>query len=79
MGVLLVLLIMAVFIYACLVVMMSIMAYHEGKDDATRYYGSYDNSFWMPMAFAYDYGYNKWDGKKRVTIKSKNRKRFNRG
>lgn len=78
MGVLLGLIIIGLSIYLFVVVAMSIYAYTEGKDDATRYYGSYDNTYWMPMAFTYEYGYSKWKDRERVTIKDKNKKRFNR-
>lgn len=45
MGVLLVLIIIGLSIYLFVVVAMSIYAYTEGKDDATRYYGSYANVY----------------------------------
>lgn len=79
MDVILVLLIMAISTYLLVILIGSFMAYYDGKDDAGRYYDSYDNNFWMPMAFAYEYAYNKWDGRKQVTAKDKNKKRFNRG
>lgn len=79
MDVILVLLIIAIITYLIVILLGSLIAYFEGKDDAGRYYGSYDNNYWMPMAFAYEYAYNKWDGRKQVTAKDKNKKRFNRG
>ena len=79
MGVILVLLIMAISIYLIVILIGSLMAYYDGKDDADRYYGRYDNNYWMPMAFAYEYAYSKWDGRKQLTAKDKNKKRFNRG
>ncbi len=79
MGVILVLLIMAISIYLIAIIIVSFMAYYAGKDDAGRYYGRYDNIFWMPVAFVYEYAYNKWDGREKLTAKDKNKKRFNRG
>lgn len=66
------------FIGIPLIITFSFVAYFEGKDDATRYYGSYDNSYWMPLAYFYNMGYAKWEGRSRTFVKDKNKKRFNR-
>lgn len=79
MGVLLTTFIMAISIYLIVITIVSFAAYSDGKHDASWRYGSYDNNYWMPMALAYEYAYSKWDGIKQVTIKDKNKKRFNRG
>lgn len=73
-----VLLIILVLMYCFLTAIFSAFAYFEGRDDATRYYGSYSNTFWMPAAYFYELGYSKWKGKDRSTLKERNAKRFNR-
>ena len=73
-----VLLIPILFIGIPTIITLSLLAYFEGKEDATRYYGRYDNNHWMPMAYFYNMGYAKWEDRSRTSVKDKNKKRFNR-
>lgn len=56
----------------------SVIAYYDGKSAVTDYYGRYDNSYWMPVAYAYEVGYRRYEDKKYVTLEVRNKKRFNR-
>ena len=65
-------------IYTAIISVLIIVSYFEGKDDALRYYGTYSNDHWMPMAWGYNLGYTKYEGKKRESLNNINKKRFNR-
>lgn len=59
-----------------------IIAYTEGKDDGHRARGwgggtsRYDNGFWIPWSYVYDYGYKYGLANERGNLKKKNLQRF---
>lgn len=60
----------------------SLIAYDEGKSDGRRAkkwgQSRYDNGYWMPWAYVYDLAYNYGRENEKADIKKKNQQRFNR-
>lgn len=79
MGAMIGLIAIGTLIYLTVITVMSCIAYSEGKWDSQRTYGTYDNDFWMPMAYFYNRAYTQYEGTSRLqTVEDKNRERFGR-
>ena len=72
------LIVIALIITTLVYSMLTSLAYCEGRDDARRTYGDYDNGYWMPMAWAYDRAYTKHKGLDYTSMEERNRERFGR-
>lgn len=79
MGVMIGLIVVGTIIYLIVITVMSCIAYGEGKWDSQRAYGTYDNDYWMPMAYFYNRAYTQYEGTSHLqTVEDKNRERFGR-
>lgn len=79
MGAMIGLIAVCTIIYLIVITVMSCIAYSEGKWDSQRTHGTYNNDFWMPMAYFYNRAYTQYEGTSQLqTIEDKNRERFGR-